>query len=389
MSIRKVNTKNGEVRWEARLYEAGRGSKRIFRSFERKSDAEAFVHEQKELRKKRIESPFQDVTFKDRYLNAEAEYWLQDARVRFSASHLKRVLGILSEVLPKFGQLPIERFTPEFLSNYQRGEKTKGLSNATANRKTEVITSILNHSTKHRRIPFNPSTGFKKLGSESQEMLFWSESEASDFLKSAANRYPPGSQSRCIYVSYLIALNTALRAGEIWGLKPIDLSDNGRLLQVRRQFNRVTLEFSQPKGKRSRVVPCNESLAHEIRELLKTNRIGPDQTVFQNEKGNPVCHDNFANRQFAKDLRSWGGRSIRFHDLRHTATTLMIANGIDLKTVKEICGHANIQTTMNYVHLVSGSIERVAESFAIRPTQERREDETNATLSLIKRAGNS
>jgi integrase len=220
-------------------------------------------------------------------------------------------------------------------------------------------------------------------------MLFWSESEASDFLKSAANRYPPGSQSRWIYVSYLIALNTALRAGEIWGLKPIDLSDNGRLLQVRRQFNRVTLEFSQPKGKRARVVPCNESLAHEIRELLKTNRIGPDQTIFQNEKGNPVCHDNFANRQFAKDLRSWSGRSIRFHDLRHTATTLMIANGIDLKTVKEICGHANIQTTMNYVHLVSGSIERVAESFAIRPTQERREDEKNATLSLIKRAGNS
>lgn len=71
-----------------------------------------------------------------------------------------------------------------------------------------------------------------------------------------------------------------------------------------------------------------------------------------------------------KNLKAWGGRPIRFHDLRHTATTLLIASGVDLKTVKEICGHADISTTMNYVHMVSGAIEKVALNFSITPSKE-------------------
>jgi hypothetical protein len=44
---------------------------------------------------------------------------------------------------------------------------------------------------------------------------------------------------------------------------------------------------------------------------------------------------------------------------------MMIAGGIDLKTVKEICGHADIATTMTYVHLISGAVERVAQVFSV------------------------
>ena len=84
-----------------------------------------------------------------------------------------------------------------------------------------------------------------------------------------------------------------------------------------------------------------------------------------NELRNPVCHENFMKRQFLVDVKAWGGRSIRFHDLRHSATTMMIAGGIDLKTVKEICGHADIATTMTYVHLISGAVERVAQVFSV------------------------
>ncbi len=44
---------------------------------------------------------------------------------------------------------------------------------------------------------------------------------------------------------------------------------------------------------------------------------------------------------------------------------MMIAGHIDLKTVKEICGHADIATTMTYVHLISGAVERVAQVFSV------------------------
>ena len=84
--------------------------------------------------------------------------------------------------------------------------------------------------------------------------------------------------------------------------------------------------------------------------------------MFQNIK---LAH--FAKRVYIADLKKWGGREIRFHDIRHTATTLLIANGVDIKTVKEICGHADIATTMNYVHMISGSINKVAQTFSVAP----------------------
>lgn len=234
-----------------------------------------------------------------------------------------------------------------------------------------MIVAVLNHSVKHRRIPFNPANGFRKLSKTHIEMQFWDSKEAASFLACMNDHYPKGHELRWVYVSYLVALNTALRAGEIWGLQPIDLNENGETIHVRRQFNRVTNDFGMTKGKKSRLVPCPDILYHELKELIVTNNRKPKsengKTIFQNEKGNPICHDNFADRQFLKDLKKWGGRSIRFHDLRHTAATLMISNGIDLKTVKEICGHADIATTMNYVHMIAGSVNKVAKMFSVAP----------------------
>lgn len=150
---------------------------------------------------------------------------------------------------------------------------------------------------------------------------------------------------------------------------------------VRRQFNRVTNNFGTTKGKKSRLVPCPEILHQELRNIIlrmdSRSKTSSAKTIFQNEKGNPICHDNFTDRQFLKDLKRWGGRSVRFHDLRHTAATLMIANGIDVKTVKEICGHADIATTMNYVHLISGSVNKVAKTFSVTP-------EKNAQVVSLK-----
>lgn len=82
------------------------------------------------------------------------------------------------------------------------------------------------------------------------------------------------------------------------------------------------------------------------------------------EEGNPIGHENFQ-RRIQKDLELWAGSPIRFHDLHHTATTLFISAGIDLKTVQEICGHEDITTTMNCTHLLTDNIKKVADTFSI------------------------
>lgn len=162
-----------------------------------------------------------------------------------------------------------------------------------------------------------------------------------------------------------------------------NISSEGSSLWVRRQFNRVTLDFGPTKGKKARHVPCSENLLCELEFLIKNQNLKASDTIFRNEKGLPICHDNFSDRQFLKDIKFWGGKRIRFHDLRHTAATLMIANGVDIKTVKEICGHADITTTMNYVHLLSGSIANVSKVFSLKPLIYEKEVAAEKVLKLV------
>lgn len=383
MSIRKVKTSAGDLKWEVRVHENGRGSKRVTRRFDRKNDAEAFVQDLKAEWKAREKDPFAGISLKDRIFKDEAEFWFNDGKLRFTESHIKRAQGILKTVIKEFGNYTMDKFTPELLSKIQQSEKGSGLSNSSVNRKTEVITAILNFSTKQRRIPYNPSNGFRKLKRETKEMQFWNQEEAVSFLSKMNEMYPKGSKQRWVYVSYLTALNTSMRAGEIWGLQVHDISLEGSSLWIRRQFNRVTQDFGPTKGKKARHVPCSEDLYSELLQLIKNQKLKAEDTIFQNEKGLPICHDNFSDRQFAKDLKEWGGKKIRFHDLRHTASTLMIANGVDIKTVKEICGHADITTTMNYVHLLSGSIANVSKVFSLKPLVNDKEVAAEKILKLV------
>jgi integrase len=369
MAIKKVKTNQGETKWEVILYVNGRGSKRVRRRFERKRDAEDFVDDFKAKAKDAERIGFSGNVMEERCFEEEAEYWLNANCYHFSESHKKRVRGVLNEILPIFGKKAVVKFTPGFLVKFQNQQLKVGKTPSTVNRKTEVITAILNNSFKHRRIPYNPSAGFTKLKSKSAEMGFWEKHEAIDFLRCMNELHPKGSATRWRYVVYLLALNTGMRAGEIWGLMPKDFSKDGHSIYVVRQYNYVAKAFGPTKGKNHRHVPLNDTLKEELLDLIKQDEVGYDEPVFKSKEGPAKNHDSFIHR-FLEDMKKWGGRQIRFHDLRHTATTLMLAGGTDLKTVKEVCGHRDISTTMNYVHLLGESVAKLSRSFNLNPFTE-------------------
>jgi integrase len=74
--------------------------------------------------------------------------------------------------------------------------------------------------------------------------------------------------------------------------------------------------------------------------------------VFANENGDPIQINNFGQRSFADLIETAEVKNIRFHDLRHTCATLLLANGVNPKIVQERLGHSDISMTLNrYSHV--------------------------------------
>ena len=374
MSIFKFNTSAG-VRYRVDYRPEGRESRRSRKVFERRCEAEEYLAVLREKAKmNRVPGlrtcDFESTTFKD-----EAKHWFDLRREEVSPGYVKRVESIFREILPMFGDWTLDRFSASFLTEFRQKLKRAGRANATVNRWTDVITVILNFSARHRRIPFNPAQGFQKLKETRESMNFWEKEEALEFLRFADKKYPKGSPNRNVYVIYLLALNTGLRSGEIWGLMPCDLNTPG-LMRVERQFERLTQKIRPTKGKKSRAVPCSLEIRQELLDIIREKNRGPRDTILTSPDGSSVNHDNFIKRYYLKDLKESGVRPIRFHDLRHTALTRMVASNIDLKTIQEIGGHQDIKTTMNYVHLVGSNIKKVPMMFDHRE-EELKEQNTN------------
>lgn len=108
-------------------------------------------------------------------------------------------------------------------------------------------------------------------------------------------------------------------------------------------------EVSAPKSGKVRSVPMAPALASALAKLGQRDRwTGPDDLVFPGELGS-YLDGSALRRRYIEALKTAGLRKLRFHDLRHTFATRMIAVA-DVLRVKEWMGHADVQTTMRYLH---------------------------------------
>jgi integrase len=142
---------------------------------------------------------------------------------------------------------------------------------------------------------------------------------------------------------------TGMRQGELFGLQWEDIDFEGHQIHVRRALWHGQL--GTPKSRRSRrAIDMPPTLEEALQRLSTQKR---SEFVFCNERGTPIDADNFRHREFPPALRRAGLRPVRFHDLRHTYTSLLIAQGAHPKYIQAQLGHASIQTTLDrYGHLM-------------------------------------
>jgi integrase len=153
---------------------------------------------------------------------------------------------------------------------------------------------------------------------------------------------------------YVLAITTGMRQGELLGLqwKDIDL-DAGTLRVNRSVYDGV---ISPPKTSAGRRTIRLSKLAIAA---LRQHRINAakrrlPEWVFPNANGTTIGHQNLHNRSWKPLLKRAGlPHSTRFHDLRHSCISLLLAQGVPVKVVSEMAGHADVSITLSvYGHIL-------------------------------------
>jgi len=172
---------------------------------------------------------------------------------------------------------------------------------------------------------------------------------------------------------YALAATTGLRLGELLGLTWPDIGPDSSTLTVRRSLARAAgggWELAQPKSARSRRTIPLPGLARAALEAQRTRQDAirvamgtawQDRAglVFTDGAGRPVRPEGVS-VAFGRARDAAGVPPVRFHDLRHSAATLMLAEGIPLAVISEWLGHAGIAITAAHYAAVVPALRREA-----------------------------
>jgi integrase len=155
---------------------------------------------------------------------------------------------------------------------------------------------------------------------------------------------------------YVLACTTGMRQGELLGLqwKDIDL-DAGTLKVSRSVYEGIVSPPKTNAGKRTirlSKLAVSALRSHRIGAATQSARIS--EWVFPNASGTPLGHQNLHNRSWKPMLKHAGlPHCVRFHDLRHSCISLLLARGIPIKVVSEMAGHADVSITLSvYGHVL-------------------------------------
>jgi integrase len=346
-TIEKVLTPKGELRFELRVWGRASGSdlKRRFKSKDEALKAIKTLYAKEDL----VSDPH------DPAFVSEFEYWLKSKSKSFAPGWQKNIPSYWAGLKQYLEHRRVSEVTKRLLREIETDLLEKGNSQKTVNLKLGFINAVLNHSLKMERITTHKLLGWKRTRPVKKLPRFWSQRDAETFLARMSQRYPPGSKDRWVFCVYLVALSTGLRAGEIWALRWKRLRPESGLIEIREQFDTTKKIFRKTKGSEERDVPLDAGVWREIASL-STNKC-PDSLIF-NHHGKAICHRAFT-RRYDRDLNFSSLHKIAFHGFRHTAATLMLAAGVDIKTLQEVLGHEDVKTTMGYVHALKEKVRNV------------------------------
>lgn len=346
-------------RWVAQV---GSGDNRETKYFDTQREANNWRHRKIEQRRQGL-GLFDSKLPLSKFLNE----WLIVAKTSIRPNTYYQYTQIVNQhINPILGQILLRDLRPDQVQSLYTSKLASGTSPRTTRLIHSVLHCALNHALKLGLVLRNVSDAVIRPKVPQKEMKTLDDYQVRQLIHAA--------EGTRIQMLLWMAVATGLRQGELLGLKWEDLDWQTRRIQIKRQVQRRKgegLVFCEPKSASGRriitlgKVTIQKLRDHKTAQYYERAQAGDKwhdlDLIFPTPLGTPNDFSNLI-KVYKKCLRDAGLPNLRFHDLRHSAATLMLQEGINPKIVQERLGHSDISLTLNtYSHVLPSMQEEAAE----------------------------
>lgn len=284
--------------------------------------------------------------------------WYEGMKSQVRISSYRRYGDYVKHLIPGIGRYSLAKLSPQHLQVFYNKMLAQGLSPTTVHAIHSMLHRALDDALQMGLVNRNVSEMLKPPRRGNREMMPLSVIEMQRFLEVVRDDR--------FYTLYVMALSTGMREGELLGLRWQDVDLARRIARVRMNvqetFGRYILAETKTAYSR-RTVGLTKTAVDALAEHWQKQQrdkvsMGEMWTenglVFPNGYSGIMIPHNITKRSFKRYLVKAGlSRTVRFHDLRHTAATLLLASGVNVKVVSEMLGHSNVAITLRiYAHVL-------------------------------------
>jgi integrase len=343
--------------WEEKALWVGQiilptGKKRV-KYTKTQKEAKDWLHTQKEAVKSGNWVEQENITladYLDRYMSDVAAHTLRPKTLE-AYEYLVRL-----HIKPELGAIKLSALRPDQLQNLYSVKLNSGLSRRTVQFIHSVLHKSLDQAYKWGLVTRNVSDLVDPPSVKRHAPVTFSPAQVKQLLASC--------RKDRMYPILALAVSCGLREGEVLGIfyEDIDWKNNTIHIQHAVQYligkGLIITEPKTDKARRTIAVPDFVMVALKQHcDSQNTNQ----GLIFKTSNGTPFSPRNVI-RYFKQTLEKAGLPEIRFHDLRHTAATLLLSEGVHPKVVQEMLGHSQINLTLDtYSHVLPSMQQEASE----------------------------
>jgi integrase len=269
-------------------------------------------------------------------------------------------------LIPFFGGMPLGRVMPSTVQAWVTHAVEVGLSPRSVRKYHTLLHGIFARAVRDRVLNANPAAHTELPKVITKRLRVLTPRDFDRLLTHIPERHQ---------LMVLVAAETGLRWGELVALRAHHVDLATRTLTIEDVYVEVSKKNSPtgqrmilrhyPKDNEPRTMRISPELAAQLRRHIAATAIPPEGLVFPNQAGAPISRSTFRARIWLPAVAATQlDFHIRWHDLRHTHASWLLAGGADLKTVMDRLGHTQISTTQRYLHTLPDTDDTALKALA-------------------------